>query len=128
MTSIILILWAGIVSLGLYAAVRGAVRGAAALLVIGTLGYYFVLHFALGGEIFLFSLHFAPFLTFIAMWALRTRYARIARVACIALILASAAHNYPAFRSAVTIHNAIDPSWLTREDPASVEAAKTDCR
>jgi hypothetical protein len=127
-TILILLLWAGLLGLGLYAALRGAVRAGAALLVIGALGYYFVLHFALGGEIFLFSLHFAPFLVFIAMWALRTRYALAARIACIALILASAAHNYPAFTSAAAIHNAIDPSWLTREDVASQEVAKTDCR
>ena len=127
-TIAILLLWAGLLGLGVYAAIRGAVRSSVALLVGGALAYFLVLHFLLGGEIFLFSLHFAPFLVFIAMWALRSRFAMIARVACIALTLGSAANNYPAFKSAVTIHNAIDPSWLTREDVATTEVLKTDCR
>jgi hypothetical protein len=123
-----LALWSILWVLGLLAAFRGGLSRAAAIFVVGALLYFYVLHMLFGGEIFLFSLHFAPFLAFIAIWGVRSRQKAIVRALCIALIATSLAHNYPTFRSAVATHNAIDLSWLARVSTASDEVAKTDCR
>lgn len=129
LTVVIFALWAALCALGLRAAFRGALRGAVLVIVLGMVAYFYVLHMVLGGELFLFTLHFAPLFMFVAMWSLLAERKWIARALCVALIAASFAHNYPAFRAAVATHNAIDASWLDRTDhPASAIVAETDCR
>lgn len=117
-------LWAVLGAVGLVTGFRGGVTRPVFLIVTGTLGYFCMLHAVFGGEVFLFSIQFAPFMVFIALWSVQSRYKAIMRGLCIALIGLSASHNYSAFRSAVEIHNQIDPSWLDRNANASREAAR----
>lgn len=129
LTSLIFVLWITLLVMGLLAAARGAVRRPIVVLVIGALLFFYVLHAVLGGETFLFTLHFAPLLTFIALWGVNSPHRWIVRGVCMILIVASVAYNYPAFRVAVRTHNAIDASWLDRPDhPAPAIVAQTDCR
>jgi hypothetical protein len=121
-------LWISLWVLGIRAAVGGGVRSTVVVFVLGTLAFFYVLHVAFGGEIFLFSLHFAPLMVFVALWGARSRFKMLTRILCIALTAASLGHNYPAFSAAVAAHNAADASWLDRNHPASVAVAKTDCR
>lgn len=123
---LVLLLWAALLALGVHAGYT-EIQRPAFLLVIGTLAYFFLLHTAFGGEIFLFSLHFAPFLVFIAVWSLRSHYKLIARGLVAALVVLSFANNYPAFRDAAAFHNAIDESWIHRDADAARGAAKADC-
>lgn len=128
LTVTIFALWVAAWALGVYAAVRGGVRKVTSMFVVGVLGYLFVVHILFGGEVFLFSLHFAPFMAFVALWGVHSRYKLLARCVCVALIAASTAYNYPAFTSAVGVHNQIDLSWLDREHAASLTVASLDCR
>ncbi|MEQ1608370.1 MAG: hypothetical protein ABL956_05285 [Hyphomonadaceae bacterium] len=129
LTIVILALWVGLWALGIFAAVRGGVSRAVLWFVLGVIGYLFVFHTVFGYDMFLFSVAFAPPLTFVAVWSLRSPYKIVARVMCVALIAASFAHNYPSFQSAVKTHNAIGSGWLMRAGhPAPQEAAETDCR
>jgi hypothetical protein len=124
LTIVIFALWATLGAFGLIAGFRGGVTRPVFVIVTGTLAYFGVLHAVFGGEVFLFSLQFAPFMVFIALWSVQSRFKVAARVLCVALIALSATYNFPAFRSAVTIHNAIDPSWLDRDANVSREAAR----
>lgn len=129
LTLLILGLWLALAALGLRAAFKGAVKAASIVMVLGAIAYFFILHNVLGGELFLFTLHFAPLFVFVALWSLRSEWKWLARGLCAALIIASFAHNYPSFRAAVTTHNAIDLSWLERTGHYGQEAAlQTDCR
>jgi hypothetical protein len=129
LTVAILALWAGLWALGIFAGVRGAVSRPVFWFVLGVIGYLFAFHTVFGFDMFLFSIAFAPLMTFVALWSLRSRYKVIARVMCIALIGASFAHNIPSFQSAVKTHNAIGSNWLMREGhPVIQEVAQTDCR
>ncbi len=128
LTLAIFALWIAAWALGIYAAVRGSVSKVVFMFVLGTLGYLFLVHVMFGGEVFLFSLHFAPFMAFVALWGVRSQYKLAARAVCIALIAASAAYNYPAFSSVVGVHNQIDLSWLDRDHAASLTVASLDCR
>jgi len=129
LTVLILALWLAMMALGLRTASKGAVRSAAVVIVLGAVVYFYILHAVLGGELFLFTLHFAPLFVFVAAWSLRAEQRWIARGLCAVLIAASFAHNYGSFRAAVATHNAIDSSWLNRTDhPASATVARTDCR
>jgi hypothetical protein len=130
LTLAIFALWLALWVLGLRAAFKGALRAPVIVMVLGTTAFFYVLHAVLGGELFLFTLHFAPLFVFIALWALRGEWKVLSRGLCVALIALSFAHNYPAFRSAAMTHNAIDASWLVRTDhPASsLHVQQTDCR
>jgi hypothetical protein len=129
LTALIFVLWGALWVIGIRAALRGAVRPPIVALVIGALLFYYVLHAVLGGELFLFTLHFAPLLAFIALWGANSQHKSIVRGLCIILIAASVTYNYPAFRGAVAAHNAIHASWLDRPDhPAPAIVALTDCR
>jgi len=122
-------LWLVLGGLGVRAALKGGVTRPVFVFVVGALLYYFALHAVLGGEVFLFSLHFAPLMVFIALWATRSNLKWLARGLCVALIAVSFAHNYPAFRADVATHNAFDASWLDRTGhEASAIVAQTDCR
>jgi hypothetical protein len=130
-TIVILALWAVLCVLGVRAVIKGAVRAPIVVMVLGSIAFFYVLHVAVGGELFLFSLHFAPLFVFIALWSLRiTEWKWLTRGLCAALIVLSFSHNYTAFRAAAATHNAIDSTWLLRTDhPASsVHAQATDCR
>jgi len=122
-------LWIVLWGLGLRAALTGGVRPAVMVIVLGAIAFFFVLHAVLGGELFLFTPHFAPLLVFVALWSLRAERKWIARGLVAVLIAASFAQNYPSFLTAAATHNAIDASWLNRTDhPASAIVAQTDCR
>jgi hypothetical protein len=125
---VVLAIWFALWGLGIRAAMRGGVSRAVFVFVVGALAYLYVLHIVFGGEIFLFSLFFAPFMTFIALWSVLSPHKLVARGLCVVLIVASIAHNFPAFNSAVAAHNIIDLSWLDRAHIASEVVAKTDCR
>lgn len=125
----IFVLWAGLLIYGVLAARKGAVKAPVMVLTLVSIAFFFVLHMFLGGEIFLFSLQLAPFFAFIVLWGVQTNRRNIVRALCAILIVASFAHNYPAFQAAAAQHNAIDESWLTREGHrAQVEVWQTDCR
>lgn len=129
LTMLIFALWFALWILGLRAALTGGVRPAVVVIVLGAIAYFYVLHALLGGELFLFTLHFAPLFVFVALWSLRAHRKWVARGLCAALIAASFSHNYPSFMAATAVHNAIDASWLDRTDhPASAIVAQTDCR
>lgn len=129
LTIVILALWLTLWGLGVLAAARGGVSRGVMWFVLGVIGFLFALHTFLGFEMFLFSVEFAPLLTFVALWSVRSRYKMVARALCVVLIAASIAHNYPTFRSTVAAHNTIDLSWLQREGhPATAAVAATDCR
>ncbi len=128
LTLLILALWLALAGLGAYAALRGRVRLPVIAVVAASFAFLFVMHVTFGGEIFLFSLMFAPFFVFVASWALLGKHRMLARGLCAVLIAASLAHNFPSFQAATTAHNAIDLSWLDRDHEASREAALTDCR
>jgi hypothetical protein len=129
LTLAIFALWIVLWGLGLRAALKGGVRPAVIVITLGAMAYFFVLHGVLGGELFLFTLHFAPLFTFVALWSLRAERKWIVRGLLAVLIVASFAQNYTSFRAAAAAHNAIDASWLDRTDhPASAIVAQTDCR
>ena len=130
LTMSILSLWGVLWALGARAVLKGAVRAPIVVMVLGAIIYFFVLHVSVGGEIFLFSAHFAPLFVFAAMWSLRAERKWIARSLCLALIALSFANNYSSFRSAAAAHNAVDASWLTRSDKPETTAdlQRTDCR
>ena len=128
LSAVVLIFWIALWVLGLVAAIQGNLKRPVVVMVIGALTYFYMLHMMFGGEIFLFSLYFAPLMVFIALWGVFSRHRVVIRCLCAALIAASAVHNYPSFRSAVAIHNAIDLSWLEREATASAFTATMDCR
>ncbi len=122
-------LWAALLALGGYALWRGKIARPPAVLALVSIGFFYVLHMVLGGEIFLFSLHVAPFAAFIALWGTQDRFKWAARGLCAALIALSFTYNLSAFNTATATHNAIDLSWLDRTDhPASAIVAQTDCR
>jgi hypothetical protein len=129
LTLLIFGLWIVLWGLGLRTALKGGVRPAVWVMTLGALAYFFVLHAVLGGELFLFTLHFAPLFTFVALWSLRGKRKWIVRGLVAVLIVASFAQNYSSFIAATATHNAIDTSWLNRTDhPASAIVAQTDCR
>lgn len=129
LTLLIFGLWIVLWGLGLRAALKGGVRPAVWVITLGALAYFFVLHGVLGGELFLFTPHFAPLFTFVALWSLRAERKWFVRGLFAVLIVASFAQNYSSFRAAAATHNAIDASWLDRTDhPASAIVAQTDCR
>lgn len=127
LTIMVLALWAILLTLGVRAATRGCIRANVSLFVGGTIAFLFALHTLFGGEVFLFSLHFAPLLTFVALWGATSRNKLVVRVLCTLLIAASLAHNYPSFTSAVAIHNAVDASWLERSHGLAEFLVRMDC-
>ena len=130
LTLTILALWAVLLALGARAALTGQIRSPIVVMVLGAIAYFFILHVAIGGELFLFSMHFAPLFVFAAVWALRTEWKWVARCLCAALIVLSFTHNYSGFREAVSAHNAVDATWLTRSDApdTALNVQQTDCR
>lgn len=121
-------LWISLWAYGVFTALRGGLNRTVLWFTLGTVAYFFVLHIALGEEMFLFAIQYVPFMTFVALWGLRSQRKNIVRALCAALIVVSSMHNYSAFSSAVAVHNRIDLSWLEREFYAAHEVARTDCR
>jgi hypothetical protein len=128
LTATVFLLWGVLLALGTWAAIRDVNRRPQFILVAGSLVFFFALHLVYGVETFLFSIQFAPFLVFIAIWGTTDRYRVLVRVLAVVLIVLSGVHNYHAFRLAVDAHNAVDPSWLEGIWVVSELTALTVCQ
>ena len=106
-----ILIWVGLVGLGIKAVREGNVALKPALLVGSMIAFNFVIHIFFGVETVLYSLHFVPFFAIVASWALlggwRPHLVRLAVVAAIGL---GVMHNGATFNNVVTWFNALPMS------------------
>ena len=95
--------WGILLPLGVLTAVGGGAPTKLVLFVGGVLLGQVVLHMLYGGPLFLYTLHFAPFVVLIAALACASRWRKAALVLIAVTALASFAHNIVQFRAAAAL-------------------------
>ena len=105
-----LLLWGGLIALGVRHAIKGGVDTKVVTFVFGMAGFNFLLHTFYGIETFLYVLHFLPFLVIIAAWSLLASERRnLVRGAVLAAVAAGMIHNFALFGEVAAWYNALPP-------------------
>jgi hypothetical protein len=103
-----LLIWAGLIVLGIKALRDGTVPRQPAMLVLSIIAFNFVLHSFYGVETFLYSMHYVPFLAVVASWALLLEWRPLlVRGAILAAAALGFAHNSGKFAEMTAWHNAL---------------------